>query len=100
MSLLKTLSTAASGLLMAGETWKVVCKRLAQGASVPTHRHPGYTVMLSVLEGDISATITPTGGDGQTYALTQGQLATFSGEHQVSLLAGNSGACFTVTLLK
>ncbi|WP_254768662.1 cupin domain-containing protein [Salinilacihabitans rarus] len=58
---------------------RTVRLRLDAGDRVPPHTHPGTNVVLHLLSGRLELTL-----DDETYDLTPGEVARFSGEREIS----------------
>ena len=52
---------------------------LDAGDEVPAHTHPGTNVVLHLLDGRVDLSL-----DDETYELTPGDVARFSGEREIS----------------
>ena len=52
---------------------------LDAGQQLPAHHHPSTNIVLHLLDGELDLAL-----DGESYALTAGDLIRFSGEHEIS----------------
>lgn len=70
------------GAVALGGSPRVVRLAMAAGESVPSHDHPGTTVVLYVVEGTVDARL-----DGEPREVAAGELLRFPGERAVAPLA-------------
>lgn len=82
-----------TGRIWQGQGVDVVRKTLAPGGSIPAHSHPQKNVLVILVRGELRIK------HNDSINLTAGELATFPGDIQVSLQAGQAGAEFLVFLL-
>lgn len=64
---------------------------LEAGESVPEHRHPEATPLIHVVEGELDVAV-----DGETHALTAGELLRFDGRKSVSPTAREDSVAVVV----
>lgn len=81
----------ASGRTMVFDDPKSIALSLDAGETVPPHRHPGETILFSVLDGEISLAL----GDVE-HDLTTGDVARFSGDQDISPSAVTDARAFLV----
>ncbi|EMA46309.1 cupin domain-containing protein [Halococcus saccharolyticus] len=58
---------------------RTVRLQLAAEQRIPRHQHPGTSIVLHLLEGQLELTL-----DDEEYSLSAGDLARFSGDREIS----------------
>ncbi|WP_027326737.1 hypothetical protein [Helicobacter pametensis] len=83
-----------AGTQIQNEQFMLVKKVGVKGDEIKKHNHPGYSILLTMVRGDITVMI----GD-QTFDLKSGQVLSFDGENFISAKY-NKKSEFYFTLIK
>jgi quercetin dioxygenase-like cupin family protein len=70
---------------------RTVRLRLDAGEAVPPHRHPGYDIVLYVIEGAVELRL-----DDERHTVTPGDAVRFSGERDISPKAVDDATALVV----